>query len=170
MDKHKNWVEADEHRAGDPNGAVDFDLLNETVSDALCRYGRASNDRYLASILDAAVWRWTERFGKYRTGFVTSAARLQRTANQQTKGRWLHQDLQHEHVVTKSFLKAQMREVGDATPLLNAVACIVTREEHRRLNASVAHGWQRYVDAGIVDLLNDADVAIDLYALIAGEH
>jgi hypothetical protein len=83
---------------------------------------------------------------KYSTGFVTAAAVAQREANKRA-GRWIHQDLQHEHVVTKKYLKKRMRLVGNATPLLEATACVVTKEEHKAMK-STAHGWQRYLHSG----------------------
>ena len=145
---------------------LDWDRLNETVTEALRRYGSDSKDRFLAVVLNVAVWEWIERSGKYSTGYVTPAALAQRKVNRTGEvRRFVHQDLQHEHVVTKDYLKRRMREVGDATPLKEAVVCVVTKAEHLTMK-SKAHGWQRYIDDGIAVLDDQTHEPIDLQALV----
>ncbi len=147
---------------------IDFEQLNRTVTEAIARYGPDSGDRFFEAILNAAVWEWTEREGKYSTGYVTLAALAQRDANRRA-GRWVHQDLQHEHVVTKKYLKDRMRLVGDATPLKEATACVVTKAEHKAMR-STAHGWQRYLDSGIV-VLRDSDLSpVDIAQMVADQE
>lgn len=171
MADYQNWV-TDQSGDRTPNQepGVDFELLNRTVTDAILLYGPTSKDRFLDRVLDMAVWMWTQRTGKFNTGFVTRAALQQRRDNRATPGRWLHQDLQHEHVVTKAHLKTLMRQAGNASPLADAVACIVTKNEHRSMK-SKAEGWQRYVDAGILDVLTEgSEVPVDVAALAAAQQ
>ncbi|WP_213806964.1 hypothetical protein [Granulicella sp. dw_53] len=70
--------------------------------------------------------------------------------------------LVHEHVterskIISSLLKASPEEV-DAI-LDSVVACVVTKEEHKKLNNSKkAHGWERYraAEIRVRDTLTDS--------------
>ncbi|HSK96390.1 MAG TPA: hypothetical protein VK891_07230 [Euzebyales bacterium] len=58
----------------------------------------------------------------------------------------------HEHVHTLRTLKQRLLAGEDVDDVMrDAVACVVTREEHRRLTRfdRSATGWQRYARAGV---------------------
>jgi hypothetical protein len=97
-------------------------------------------------VVNGMLWSITQARGKYRTRFRSLASI---NAPKGTK-------LQHEHVVPRKVLvEAIMREPSRSREfLLKAVGCVVTIEEHRRLNAVTKanpelSGWERYRAAGI---------------------
>lgn len=98
-------------------------------------------------LLGICLWKVTEAGGtKYRIRYRSVASRgLPRS------------ELQHEHVFQRQTLVARLLEdprcLDDV--IATAVACVVTRAEHRRLDAIGRErprldGWARYRAAGIV--------------------
>lgn len=91
-------------------------------------------------LLSTAIWKWTERDGKWRTRFRSSGAL--------SLGPGWHKHVNHEHVTPRLALRRAMLQdphrVGEI--LRSAQACVVTREEHGRLNAigEEFRGWERY--------------------------
>jgi hypothetical protein len=101
---------------------------------------------HLRRALDAAIWAYTKADGKYSTRYRSVGA----------LGEMNRRRLTHEHVVTRKLLVDRMlaepQRVGEI--LATAVACVVTREEHRRLSEATRadpslEGWDRYAAAGI---------------------
>lgn len=69
--------------------------------------------------------------------------------------------MRHEHVVTRKALSERLFAGEEPEQVLrDAVACIVTVEEHARLSAydNTYDGWARYGAAGIqvVDMANQS--------------
>lgn len=93
--------------------------------------------------LSNAVWWYTEADGKHRVRYRSLGAMAEADGAR----------LQHEHVVTRKSLVDRMLQHPDqiASILGEAVACLVTKEEHRLLSAqpSGAEGWRRYELAGV---------------------
>lgn len=100
--------------------------------------------------LSLALWKWTEGLGvsphpKYNIPYISAGV--------------LHGEsptpVNHEHVGTRKELRQELLSRRWSDDELRtfleqeAVACIVTVEEHAALGASKKKGWQRYVDAGI---------------------
>lgn len=119
---------------------------------AVARFALESSDLYDAhrnELLSFACWWATELDGKYKTRFRSYGAR-------QPGAR----DLRHEHVVPRRALRqAMQREPERAAEILrDAPACVVTREEHDRLEAlgGEHEGWERYIAAG-VDVFDEQD-------------
>jgi len=99
-------------------------------------------DLYLAhkkELLSVCIWKITEADGKLKVRYWSEGA----IDNQSSK-------LQHEHVHERKELIARLLS-GEAVEsvVTDAVACIVTREEHSQLGLSTSPGWQRYKDSGI---------------------
>lgn len=91
-------------------------------------------------LLSQAIWWWTEADGK-------SATRYRTRSVVEHPG----QAVQHEHVLTRKGLVDRMLSNAEAGPVLTeAVACLVTLEEHRLLSAiDNREGWDRYRAANI---------------------
>ena len=106
-------------------------------------------------LLSICFWKVTEaEGGKYGTRFRSRAALAAPRA-----------ELAHEHVVERAKLARWLLEHPDRVDdaIARAVACVVTRAEHRQLSAvsraqPELEGWARYEAAGIevVDLEADA--------------
>ncbi len=108
-------------------------------------------------LLNEAIWFVTERGSvsrKYLLRYRTPAAlHIQASMKPSAATKLLH----HEHVQPRKILVQQLLQPGaDVAALLaGAVACVVTREEHKLLNAHADKiGWARYAAAGltVVDL------------------
>jgi hypothetical protein len=97
-------------------------------------------------LLSLCLWKITEaEGGKYGTRFRSRAALTAARA-----------ELAHEHVEERARLANHLLEHPDRVEdvVTRAIACVVTREEHRQLSAlSRARpdldGWARYEAAGI---------------------
>ena len=123
-------------------------------------------------LLNEAIWFWTERGSparKYRLRFRTPAA----LALQHDLGlTQAAKQLAHEHVHERAQVVARLKETGAdlAGVLRSAEACVVTREEHRRLaEVAPATGWARYRKAGIHPIDMNSGQPMDLEAAIASD-
>lgn len=90
-------------------------------------------------LLSVCIWKITEADGKSKVRYWSQCAVDNKTAK-----------LQHEHIHERRELITRLlsgEAIGSVIP--DAVACMVTKEEHAKLNASSNQGWQRYKDAGI---------------------
>lgn len=100
-------------------------------------------ERHKRDIISGLLWKITESRGKYTTRYRSKAA-LEAAAEVK---------LQHEHVFTRKDLTDRIiAEPERAREILrDAVACVVTVDEHRRLSriSSAFRGWDRYTEAGI---------------------
>jgi len=90
-------------------------------------------------LLSVCIWKITEADGKAKVRYWSEGA----IENNNSK-------LQHEHVHERQELIARLLS-GEAvnSVVADAVACIVTKEEHTKLGSASNHGWQRYKDTGI---------------------
>lgn len=100
-------------------------------------------------LLGECIWFVTEADGKYATRY-----RSRGVLELQDDGplRSVLSRLRHEHVVTRKSLADRMRVGEDPEVVLaDAVACVVTVEEHARLSVyDLTHyGWDRYRAAGV---------------------
>lgn len=106
-------------------------------------------------LLSLACWKFTEAGGdKYGTRYITRAA-MEHDAKRR-----------HEHVIPRLTLRSAMRTNRDRAEkfLSLAIACIVTHEEHQRLNER-AFGWHRYRDLGIEVIDTESGAPANLEAL-----
>jgi hypothetical protein len=140
-------------RAGTPGYAPHPERERRLASAvAVARFALESPDLYDAhrnELLSFACWWATELDGKYKTRFRSLGARRPGA-----------RDLRHEHVVPRKALRqAMQREPARAAEILReALGCVVTREEHDRLEAvgGQLEGWERYIAAG-VDVFDEQD-------------
>ncbi|MDR3611328.1 MAG: hypothetical protein P4L27_12250 [Ignavibacteriaceae bacterium] len=92
-------------------------------------------------VIDYLLWNITGAFGKFNTKYISDGAKI-------SHGELLN----HEHVFTKKGLIQRILAEPDnlETILKDAIGCIVTKEEHDRLNKEKnVEGWQRYINAKI---------------------
>ena len=100
---------------------------------------------HLRETLSNAIWKYTECDGNYSTRFRSRGAI-----------EFPKEKLNHEHVLTRKLLIAQLLENPDdyISIMQTAVGCTVLRTEHLLLgsvekeNPSLV-GWDRYREAGI---------------------
>ena len=101
-------------------------------------------------LLSTTVWKMTEADDKHNLRYRSKAA-LDATSRS---------DVRHEHVIPRGVLVQRMMDEPHrvAEILSEAVACLVTKEEHLRLGPGT--GWDRYRLAGIevVDMLDGSTV------------
>ncbi|MCP4143142.1 MAG: hypothetical protein GY755_23120 [Chloroflexi bacterium] len=105
-------------------------------------------DRHKNKILSEVIWYISEADGKYTTRYrsksVISLANDRPTSVQK---------INHEHVYTIKNLKEEIIENPESfsTILEKVIACVVTTEEHKTLDAlkDTKVGWERYKSAGI---------------------
>ena len=90
-------------------------------------------------LLDVCIWKITEADGKLRVRYWSEGALSA-----------AKKDLRHEHVFERRELVQRLLN-GEPTDTVvsDAIACIVTKQEHIKLGASLKSGWERYLDAGI---------------------
>lgn len=106
-------------------------------------------------LADLLVWIFTQtkrdRFWKYNLRFVSFEARTKLEATNGA-GKW-EDGLVHEHVFQRALLVERLLAIEPADiglVLHDAVACVVTKQEHRRLGAVQGFdGWDRYRAAGV---------------------
>jgi len=90
-------------------------------------------------LLSVCIWKVTEADGKSKVRYWSEGA----VENQSAK-------LQHEHVHERKELITRLLSGESVRSVIaDAVACMVTIEEHGKLGASSELGWQRYKEAGI---------------------
>ncbi|MGZ5445015.1 MAG: hypothetical protein ACXW5U_18935 [Thermoanaerobaculia bacterium] len=102
-------------------------------------------ERHKRGIISGMIWAITEARGKYRTRYRSKASLQKPTPK-----------LHHEHVLTRKDLTDRIMAEPDKVReiLSEAVACVVTVEEHRKLAQAerqnpALRGWDRYIVAGI---------------------
>lgn len=85
-------------------------------------------------LLSICIWKITEADGKHNIRYWTEGA----ISNPEFK-------LQHEHVYERKELILRLFEGEPIESVIeNAVACMVTAQEHKMLTNSIYSGWQRY--------------------------
>jgi hypothetical protein len=109
-------------------------------------------ERHKKDIISGLLWKITEARGRYKTRYRSRAAMEQGAK------------LQHEHVFTRKDITdrilAQPERVREI--LSDAIACVVTVDEHKRLSGlgESKRGWDRYAEVGIEVIdLDDGTVA-----------
>ncbi len=98
-------------------------------------------ERHKRDIISGLLWTITEVRGKYTTRY-RSRGSMEEGAK-----------LRHEHVFTRKDITDRLIEDPERAReiLRNAIACVVTFDEHRRLSrvGEAVRGWDRYTEVGI---------------------
>lgn len=90
-------------------------------------------------LIRVCLWKITEADGKKKVRYWSEGAMSNANAK-----------LQHEHVHEMRELISRLLAGEEIRNVVNdAVACMVTEQEHASLRKSSSTGWQRYKDAGI---------------------
>lgn len=102
--------------------------------------------RHKKELISYMCWKITEVSGKYRNQRYVSEDVKRIGVSVLIKNRLLR----HEHVFTRHYLTEQIIKNPKHLDkiLKNCIACLVTREEHRRLE-DYKIGWRRYEVAKI---------------------
>lgn len=97
---------------------------------------------YLAhkkELLSTCFWKITEADGKFKVRYWSEGALSAPTSS-----------LRHEHVFERKELVSRLLSGENVDSVINdAIACIVTKDEHLTLGLSSKSGWNRYKDCGI---------------------
>ncbi len=90
-------------------------------------------------LLGVCIWKITEADGKKKVRYWSEGS----ITNE-------NETLQHEHVHERKELISRLLD-GEAVELVvnDAIACMVTKDEHLALGKSSSLGWQRYKEQGI---------------------
>lgn len=98
---------------------------------------------HLRELLSVLIWKYTQSEGKYTLRFRSEQA-IQETNPK---------NLVHEHVVERKKLVDLLmaRRTSAQEIFKSAVACVVTKDEHAKLNSLPIEidGWDRYIAANI---------------------
>lgn len=90
-------------------------------------------------LLSVCIWKITEADGKSKVRYWSEGA----LENQSGK-------LQHEHIHERKELISRLLDGESVQSVISdAIACMVTKEEHLGLGRSSMLGWQRYRESGI---------------------
>lgn len=99
-------------------------------------------DLYLShkkELLSVCIWKITEADGKLKVRYWSERSLTV-----------LPKDLCHEHVFERKELISRLLSGENIDSVVkNAIACMVTKDEHIALNSSSASGWDRYKECGI---------------------
>ncbi len=94
------------------------------------------------NLMDFLIWKITEINGKYKTKYRSKEAMNIKDTKK----------LHHEHVFSRKKLKEDLvnaKSLEEVRNILKKIeACIVTREEHKKLKNDI-DGWERYKKANI---------------------
>jgi hypothetical protein len=104
-------------------------------------------ERHKRDIISGLLWRITEARGKYTTRY-RSRASLENGAK-----------LRHDHVFTRKDITDRIIAEPERarTILRDAIACVVTEDEHKRLSklGEAKRGWDRYTEVAIAVIDTD---------------
>jgi hypothetical protein len=90
-------------------------------------------------LLSTCIWKITEADGKFKVRYWSEGALIAPV-----------KQLRHEHVFErKELIERLMSGENIASVISDAIACIVTKDEHDLLSASAQSGWKRYHDCQI---------------------
>ena len=90
-------------------------------------------------LLSTCIWKITEADGKWKVRYWSEGALSVSP-----------KDLRHEHVYERKELVSRLLSGENVDSVVkNAIACLVTKDEHIALNSSAGSGWRRYQDCGI---------------------
>jgi hypothetical protein len=112
-------------------------------------------ERHRRKMLDLMIWMITEANGidselkignKWKVKYITEKVKERRD-----EGDFSIKGLTHEHVYTKkNLVDGLLKSPKNAEGILtNAIGCITTEEEHKRLPHKGFDGWYRYKKAKI---------------------
>lgn len=117
----------------------------EVVKCIVCN--QRVSGKHKKEIISLMIWMITERFGKWNARFRSEKARYMKSKDG---------GIRHEHVYRRKDLIHNILNNSKNTSaiLKNAIACIVTKEEHLMLNKidkdkPNLDGWDRYKEAKI---------------------
>ena len=115
-------------------------------------------DAHKKRLIDRCIWYYTEADGKYNLRYRSEAALLVPNVRGQ---------VQHEHVFERKELIQRLLVDGESVVSVckDAVACLVTPEEHRQLGrVKDQSGWNRYQSAEIkvYDMSQDTYLALEM--------
>src|SRR5258706_16022661 len=98
-------------------------------------------EQHKRDIVSSLLWQITEARGKYTTRYRSQASKEPGAK------------LRHDHVFTRKDITARILATPEQAReiLRDAIGCVVTVEEHRRLSPfdRTHRGWERYNAAGI---------------------
>lgn len=90
-------------------------------------------------LLSVCFWKITEADGKFKVRYWSKGS----LENPQSK-------IHHEHVNERRALIKRLLDGEDVNSVIaDAIACMVTRDEHKHLGSSSLQGWARYIEMGI---------------------
>ena len=99
-------------------------------------------DLYLAhkkELLSTCFWKITEADGKLKVRYWSEGALSAQTNN-----------LRHEHVFERKELVSRLLSGENVDFVVkDAIACLVTKDEHTKLGISAESGWNRYKDCDL---------------------
>ena len=120
---------------------------------------------HLKQFLSRALWKITEAEAGGRSGKLRIRYRSKESLSP------THGKLQHEHVYQQREMIEELIAHPDRVEEIvsKAIACVVTKEEHRRLHriARSVDGWARYLQTGIVVVDTATGEIADLNQLAA---
>ncbi len=105
------------------------------------------SDRHKGEVISLMIWMITERHGKWNTRYRSEKAKGMRSKDC---------GIRHDHVYRrKDLIDCILKDHKNISAILeSAIACVVTKEEHERLNQidkkkPYLKGWDRYKEANI---------------------
>jgi hypothetical protein len=101
------------------------------------------SEKHRKKLLRIAIYELTEVHGKWNLRFKT------RDSEGRSRSKVCHEHVIGRKALAEEMLKHPNRVAGIAK---KAIACLVTRQEHRKLHKTGSNrtGWDRYKAAGIV--------------------
>lgn len=90
-------------------------------------------------LISNALWKITEADGKYKLRYWSEGSLSDIQSN------WHHEHVHERKALVSRLLSGEM--IDDV--IKDVIACIVTRDEHKKLNQSKSQGWARYLDMSI---------------------
>ncbi len=131
------------HPEGEQRRRALRDLIEEVLLGPL-------DDEYKRKVLSDLLWKYTEADGKWNTRHRSVAA----AEAEFTTLKALKEALRHDHVTSRSELVSRLiasppKQVSSI--LADAIACLVTVDEHKRLcRFDKTHpGWSKYAQATV---------------------
>ncbi len=104
-------------------------------------------DKHKKGVISLMIWMVTERYGKYNTRYRSEKTKEMICWNR---------GMRHEHINGRKGLICDMLKNPKKISVIleNAIACVVTKEEHEILNKIDKNkpnlkGWERYKEAKI---------------------
>lgn len=90
-------------------------------------------------LISNALWKITEADGKYKLRYWSEGSLSA------TQSNWHHEHVCERKELVSRLLNGEM--IDDV--IQDVIACVVTRDEHKKLTQSMKQGWARYMDVSI---------------------